>query len=255
MRFTGPPFTFGFALVSMGVKALNINSVVSVGDRVFWMDNENFYAWTGSLQVLPCTVLRYVFDDINLEQARKFFACSNRLFDEILFFYASSSSDEIDRYVKFQYTDNTWDIGTLSRTAWVDSDIHSNPRGAGASGGTELVYVHENTDNDDGSAMDSFIETADFDIEDGNNFMFVSEIIPDIVLSGTDPTVSYVIKTRNYPNDSLATAATATVTSSTQKSDIRCRGRTVTMRVASNAVNTAWTLGDTRLAIRPDGRR
>mgnify|MGYP005811868401 FL=1 len=255
MRFTGPPFTFGFALVSMGVKALNINSVVSVGDRVFWMDNENFYAWTGSLQVLPCTVLRYVFDDINLEQARKFFACSNRLFDEILFFYASSSSDEIDRYVKFQYTDNTWDIGTLSRTAWVDSDIHSNPRGAGASGGTELVYVHENTDNDDGSAMDSFIETADFDIEDGNNFMFVSGIIPDIVLSGTDPTVSYVIKTRNYPNDSLATAATATVTSSTQKSDIRCRGRTVTMRVASNAVNTAWTLGDTRLAIRPDGRR
>ena len=103
--------------------------------------------------------------------------------------------------------------------------------------------------------MDSFIETADFDIEDGNNFMFVTEIIPDIVLSGTDPTVSYVIKTRNYPNDSLATEATATVTSSTQKSDIRCRGRTVTMRIASNAVDTAWTLGDTRLAIRLDGRR
>jgi hypothetical protein len=255
MRFTGPPFTFGFALVSTSITAISINSVVSVGDRVFWMDNENFYAWTGALQVLPCTVLRYVFDDINLDQSRKFFACSNRLFDEVFFFYVSSSAKEIDRYVKFQYTDNTWDIGTLSRTAWVDTDIHKNPRGAGASGATEFIYVHENTENDDGSAMDSFIETADFDLDDGNNFMFVTKLIPDIVLSGTDPTVSYVIKTRSFPSDSLVTEATATVDSSTQKADVRCRGRTAALRIASNALDTAWTLGDTRLEIRQDGRR
>ena len=85
--------------------------------------------------------------------------------------------------------------------------------------------------------------------------MFVSKIIPDIVLSGTDPTVSYVIKTRSFPSDSLVTEATATVDSSTQKADVRCRGRTAALRIASNALDTAWTLGDTRLEIRQDGRR
>jgi hypothetical protein len=255
MRFTGPPFTFGFAMVSNNVSIISPNAAAVVGDKIFWMDRENFYAYTGRLQVIPCTVLRYVFDDVNLDQSRKFFAASNRMFDEVFFFYISSSATEIDRYVKFNYTENTWDIGSLSRTAWVDFGIHSNPRGAGAASGVEVVYVHENTENDDGSAMNSFIESSDFDIEDGNNFQFISKIIPDIVLTGTGAEVDYVLKTRNYPNDSLATEATATITASTQKADVRARGRTATLRVASSTVDTAWTLGDTRVNIRQDGRR
>jgi len=255
MRFTGPPFTFGFALVSNNVSVISPNAAAVIGDKVFWMDRENFYAYTGRLQVIPCTVLRYVFDDINLDQSRKFFAASNRMFDEVFFFYASSSATEIDRYVKFNYTGNIWDIGTLSRTAWVDFGVQSNPRGTGTSDSTKVIYVHEDTENDDGSAMDSFIESADFDIGDGNQFQFINKIIPDLVLTGTDAEVDYIIKTRNYPNDSLATEATATVSASTQKSDVRCRGRTATLRVASSTVDTAWTLGHTRLDIRPDGRR
>tara|TARA_Y100000310_G_scaffold310333_1_gene355434 strand:+ start:2125 stop:4398 length:2274 start_codon:yes stop_codon:yes gene_type:complete len=255
MRFTGPPFTFGFALVSNNVSVISPNAAAVIGDKVFWMDRENFYAYTGRLQVVPCTVLRYVFDDINLDQSRKFFAASNRMFDEVFFFYASSSATEIDRYVKFNYTGNIWDIGTLSRTAWVDFGVQSNPRGTGTSDSTKVIYVHEDTENDDGSAMDSFIESADFDIGDGNQFQFINKIIPDLVLTGTDAEVDYIIKTRNYPNDSLATEATATVSASTQKSDVRCRGRTATLRVASSTVDTAWTLGHTRLDIRPDGRR
>ena len=255
MRFTGPPFTFGFAMVSNNVSIISPNAAAVVGDKIFWMDRENFYAYTGRLQVVPCTVLRYVFDDINLDQSRKFFAAPNRMFDEVFFFYISSSATEIDSYVKYNYTENTWDIGSLSRTAWVDFGIHNNPRGAGSVSGTEAVYVHENTENDDGSAMNSFIESSDFDIGDGNNFQFISKIIPDIVLTGTEAEVDYVLKTRNYPNDSLATEATATITASTQKADVRCRGRTATLRVASSTVDTAWTLGDTRVDIRADGRR
>ena len=255
MRFTGPPFTFGFALVSNNISVISPNAVVSIGDRIFWMDRENFYTYTGRAEVIPCTVLRYIFDDVNLAQSRKFFAGSNRMFNEIFFFYVSSDATEIDRYAKFNYTENTWDIGTLSRTAWVDFGIHDNPRGAGAASSVEYIYNHENTENDDGSAMESFIESADFDIGDGNEFLFINKVIPDIVVSGTDAEVGYVLKTRPFPGDSLVTEASTTVTATTTQANVRCRGRSATLRIASSKTDTTWTLGDTRLNVRPDGRR
>jgi hypothetical protein len=255
MRFVGPPFTFGFAMVSNNVSVLSPNAIASIGDKVFWMDLENFYAYTGRLQTLPCTVLRYVFDDINLDQSRKFFAAPNRLFDEIFFFYVSSSATEIDRYVKFNYTEGTWDIGTLARTAWVDAGIHQKPRGAGLVSGSSFVFIHENAESDDGSAMTSYIESSDFDLQDGNNFMFVSKIIPDIELAGTDAEVSYILKTRDFPSSTAVTEATASVLAATTKADVRARGRTAVLRISSASTTTAWTLGETRLDIRPDGRR
>ena len=255
MRFVGPPFTFSFALVSNNVSTLSTNTIASVGDKVFWMDLENFYAYTGRLQTLPCTVLRYVFDDINLEQTTKFFAAPNRLFDEIFFFYVSSDAVEIDRYVKFNYTEGTWDIGTLSRTAWVDAGIHPRPRGAGIVSDNSYVFIHENGDSDDGSTMNSYIESSDFDLQDGNNFMFVSKIIPDIAITGTDAEVSYTLKTRDFPSEAAVTEATTSVLATTKKADVRCRGRTGILRISSDSITTAWTLGETRLDLRPDGRR
>jgi hypothetical protein len=255
MRFTGPPFTFGFALVANNTSIISPNAVVTVGDRIFWMTRENFYAYTGRLQVVPCTVLRYVFNDINLAQSRKFFAASNRMFDEVIFFYVSSDATEIDRYAKFNYTENTWDIGNLARTAWVDFGIHDNPRASGSASNVEYTYVHENTENDDGSAMSSFIESSDFDIGDGDKFQFISKILPDIAIAGTDAEVGYVIKTRPFPGDTLVTEASATVTATTQQADVRCRGRSASLRIESSKVDTSWTLGATRLTIREDGRR
>jgi hypothetical protein len=255
MRFTGPPFTFGFALVANNTSIISPNAVVTVGDRIFWMTRENFYAYTGRLQVVPCTVLRYVFNDINLAQSRKFFAASNRMFDEVIFFYVSSDATEIDRYAKYNYTENTWDIGNLARTAWVDFGIHDNPRASGSASNVEYTYVHENTENDDGSAMSSFIESSDFDIGDGDKFQFISKILPDIAIAGTDAEVGYVIKTRPFPGDTLVTEASATVTATTQQADVRCRGRSASLRIESSKVDTSWTLGATRLTIREDGRR
>jgi len=255
MRFIGPPFTFGFTLVANNTSIISPNAVATIGERIFWMARENFYTYTGRVEVVPCTVLRYIFDDINLSQSRKFFAGSNQMFSEVFFFYVSSDASEIDRYAKFNYTENTWDIGGLSRTAWVDFGIHENPRAAGSVSSVEYIFNHENTENDDGSAMDSFIESADFDIGDGNEFLFISKLIPDVVISGTDAEVGYVIKTRPFPSDSLVTEASATITSTTQQSNIRCRGRSATLRVSSAKTDTSWTLGDTRLAVRADGRR
>ena len=177
------------------------------------------------------------------------------MFDEVFFFYISSASSEIDRYVKFNYTENTWDIGSLSRTAWVDYGIHDKPRGMGAVGGTEYVYIHETGTSDDGNPMSTFVESGDFDLADGDPFLFISQLIPDIVLSGVSAAVDYTIKTRAYPGDALISEATASVVSDTKKANVRCRGRTAAVKISSSDTQTAWTLGDMRLDMRPDGRR
>ena len=257
MRFTGPPFTFGFSMLANNVSIIGPNAVTTVGDKVFWMDRENFYVYTGRVQTIPCTLLRYVFDDINLEQNFKCFAASNKMFDEVFWFYPSADSTEIDRYVKFNFTENTWDLGTLSRTAWVDYGIHNNPRASGISSDTNFVYVHETGDDNDGLPMTSFIESADFDIGDGEQFMFVSRLIPDIDItsSDADASVNYILKTRNYPGDSLTTNSTNAVKSSTEQAFLRSRSRQIALRIESSTTDITWTMGDLRLDVRPDGRR
>jgi len=257
MRFTGPPFTFGFSMLANNISIIGPNAVTTIGNKVFWMDRENFYVYTGAVQVIPCTLLRYVFDDINLEQSFKSFAASNKMFDEVFWFYPSADSTEIDRYVKFNYSENTWDLGTLSRTAWVDSGVHDNPRASGTASDVNYVYIQELGDSDDGSAMNSFIESADFDLGDGEQFMFVSRLIPDIDITSSDSTasVNYVLKTRNFPGDSLTTNSTNAVTSTTEQSFLRSRSRQATLRIESSASDLTWTLGDLRLDLRPDGRR
>ena len=252
MKFVGPPFTFGFQLLASNISIISPNAGINAKDAVFWMDNENFYVFSGRIDVLPCTVLRHVFEDINLEQRFKFFAASNRLFSEIFWFYVSEDAIDIDRYVKFNYAENAWDIGTLSRTAWNDADIHIKPRGASSN----TIFVHETGCNADESAMTSFIESSDFDIGDGDNFMFVNRILPDIVLGGEGtPAVDYIFKTRNFPNDSLTTDSTNSITASTKQAFLRARGRQGVLRVQSDTSNVDWTLGDTRIDIREDGRR
>ena len=255
MRFVGPPFTFSFTLLASNVSIVGPNAVTSVGDRIFWMDRENFYVYTGKLQVIPCTVLRYVFDDLNLSQNFKFFAASNKMFDEVFWFYVSSESTEIDRYVKYNYTEGTWDIGNISRTAWVDRGIYDNPRGASTVNNTQFIYVHETGNNDDGSPMDSFIESSDFDLGDGNEFMFVNRLIPDVSLNSATSSIQYIFKTRNFPGQDLTTNSTNTVTPSTDQSFLRARSRQAVVRIESNTADVAWTLGDLRLDIRKDGRR
>jgi hypothetical protein len=257
MRFTGPPFTFGFSMLANNISIIGPNAITTVGDKVFWMDRENFYVYTGRVQVIPCTLLRYVFDDINLEQKDKCFAASNRMFDEVFWFYPTADSNEIDRYVKFNFTENTWDLGSLVRTAWVDYGIHNNPRASGTASGTNYTYIHELGDDNDGSAMTAYVESADFDLGDGEQFMFVSRLIPDIDITSSDAeaSVNYILKTRNFPGDSLTTNSTNAVKSTTQQSFLRGRSRQAVLRIESDTTDITWTLGDLRLDIRPDGRR
>ena len=219
------------------------------------MDEDNFYIYEGGVQSLPCTVRAYVFDDFNYSQVYKVFAAKNAKFNEVTWFYCSSSSTEIDRYVTYNYLDKVWHIGTMDRTAWID--IGSSTIAPLAAGTNNYLYDHETGSNADGSAMTAFVESADFDAGDGNQFMFINRIIPDVLFYGssTDPTVTYSIKTRDYPLGTLSVATTASVSSTTGVSYIRARARQMRIRIESTDTDNLWRLGDTRFDIRQDGRR
>tara|TARA_R100000963_G_C4642883_1_gene106561 strand:+ start:50 stop:1897 length:1848 start_codon:yes stop_codon:yes gene_type:complete len=259
MQFIGPPFTFSINLITESVSMVSPQASINANNAIYFMDEDNFYIYEGSIQTLPCSVRAYVFDDFNYGQVYKVFATRNAKFNEVTWFYCSSSSTEIDRYVTYNYLDKVWHIGTMSRTAWIDIGSSTiAPLSAGVSGtGTNYLYDQETGSNADGSALTAYIESADFDAGDGNQFMFINRLIPDIYFYGTsaDPSVTYSIKTRNYPLGTLVTATTASVGSTTGVSNIRARARQMRVRIESTDSDNLWRLGDTRFDIRNDGRR
>ena len=266
MQFVGAPFTFGVNLINENVGLISPNGAVNAPDGVYWMARDGFYKYTGSVQRVPCSVLNYVLDDLNTTQSFKVFAFSNKEFNEIGWFYCSGSSDNVDRYVTYNYLEGVWSIGELARTAWLDEGIFDNPLATEGLSNDSVLYDHESGSDADGSPMDNvFIESGDIDIDQGEQFGFISRIIPDVKFFGSTPTtgqVNFVVKTRNYPGESLSTASTADVTSSTQQSFIRARGRQMVFRLqsdddAATGVRTGfkWRLGANRFDIRTDGRR
>jgi hypothetical protein len=267
MQFIGAPFTFGLNLVNENVGLISPSGMINAPDGVYWMARDGFYTYSGSVKRLVCSVLNYVLDDINTTQSFKTLAFTNREFNEVGWFYCSSSSEEIDRYVTYNYLEGAWSIGNLSRTAWIDDGVFEKPRATGKdSDGDGYVYIHESTDDDDGSPMDNvFIESGDIDIEEGNQLGFVSRIIPDVKFFGTAPTdgqINFVLKTRNFPGESLTTNSTNNITSTTQQAFTRARGRQLVLRVESDddaatgsRTGFKWRLGANRIDIRTDGRR
>mgnify|MGYP003631298899 FL=1 len=260
MQFIGPPYTFGVNLLNKGSGLASPNAAINAAPGVFWMSSDNFYVYNGSVQKLPCTVHSYVFDDINLGQIYKIFAFSTSEFDEVGWFYCSSDSTEIDRYVCYDYTDGVWTYGSLSRTAWLDQGIVNYPRATASS----YLYQHEFGYNDDGSPMTNvYIESADLDIGDGDEFAFISKLIPDVRFLNNSESgqVNFVLKTKDFPGDSLTTSSTNVVSSTTQKKDMRARARQAVIRFESDDDDTSanddvgWRVGATRLEIRGDGRR
>ena len=261
MSFIGPPFTFGLNLINNNTGLISPNGAVTSPGGVYWMGYDNFYVYNGSVQKVPCSVLSYVFDDINSGQAYKIIAYTNNDHDEVGWFYPSSSSEEVDRYVVYDYNDNVWTYGELSRTAWIDEGTVNYPR-ATSNG---YLYEHEFGYNDDGEPMTNvFIESSDFDIGDGEQFAFISRVIPDIKFlnNSSSGKVNIVLKTRNFPGDSLTTNSTSSIASTTQQVHIRSRARQAVLRLESYDGNTdsgnddtGWRLGATRLDVRNDGRR
>jgi len=266
MQFVGAPFTFGVNLINENVGLISPNGFVNAPDAVYWMARDGFYTYNGSVQRLQCSVLNYVLNDFNSNQSFKVTAFTNKEFNEVGWFYPSSSSTEIDRYVTYNYLEGAWSIGELSRTAWLDDGIFEKPRATGKDSSVNYIYIHEDSDDADGSPMNNvFIESGDIDVDDGEKFGFVRKIIPDVKFFGTNSTsgqINFVLKTRNFPGDSLTTNSTNDVTSSTQQNHVRARSRQMVFRAqsdddAATGVRTGfkWRLGANRIEIRPDGKR
>ena len=259
MQFVGPPFTFAINLIDASTGLIGPNAAVNAPGGTFFMSYDSFYVYDGSVRELPCSVLDYVFSDLNTGQVYKIFAFTNKKHSEVGWYYPSASSTENDRYVIYNYLEQIWYYGQLSRTAWLDSGVQSYPQASS----DNYIYQHEFGFNDDGSEMTNvFIESADFDIGDGEQFSFIRRIIPDIKFldSNSNSNINIITKTRNFPGDSLSTDATSNITPTTKQSHIRARGRQAVLRIASNDsdsgnVDVGWRLGSTRLDIKSDGKR
>jgi len=267
MQYLGPPFTFGVTMLSENTTIAGPNCVAAIEDNVYWMGQNEFYVYSGSVQKLPCSVRDYVFSDFNSAQSEKVTCSTNTSFSEIWWFYPSANSDNVDKYVVYNYQQNIWYYGTMQRSAWLDRGVNSNPIAAGLDG---YLYSHE-TGFDDGStnpatAIDAYIQSSQFELSEGNNFSFVSRLIPDITFrtsSASSPSATFTMKARNFPggnfteedDNSVVQTASTPVEQYTNQVFTRLRGRSMTLRVESTELGTGWRLGTPRIDVRSDGRR
>lgn len=267
MQYVGAPYTFTLQTLSADISIAGPNAAVTVNNVTYWMGKEKFYAYSGRVETLPCTVRRYVFNNFNFSQASQVQAGVSERFGEVIWFYPSDGSLFLDRYVIYNYLENIWYYGTLSRSAWLESRVRGKPFAAAYDG---YIYQHEtgldNGETNPPSPINAYIETADFDIDDGEKFTFVQRVIPDIDFEGSVeayPQVTYAIKARNFPGGGFSNEDVRVVSKTveaqidryTTQVWVRLRGRQTAIRIASNTVGVHWQLGATRLDLRPDGRK
>ena len=270
MNFIGPPLTFAVNLINEGAGLIGPKAATNSPRGVYYMSKKGFYYYNGSVQKLPCSVQDYVFSDLDDTQAFKCFAGLNEEFSEIWFFYPSTTDNEteISRYAIYNYEEGSWSIGTLERYSWLAAGVLDKPLAAGEESSTKRIYEHEKGFNDDESAMDGvFVESADIDIADGDRFVFLKRILPDILFvneAGTsqNPAINVVVKRRDFNNQTLSTDSTTQITASSTFGSLRSRARQFVLRFESdddNAVNDRknykWRLGSTRVEVQPSGRR
>ena len=270
MQYIGPPYTFGFNQLGANCGCSGPHAAIDVNGVAFWMGKEAFYVFDGTVKKLPSTVQDYVFEDINLVQSYKIAASLNSQFNEITWFYCSAGSDYVDRCVTYNYLENVWAIGTLSRTAWQDVGAYDYPMATaylrtstantidtiyGLTAGRTMVYQQEFGKNANGDPMTAFITSGYFDIGDGDQMMYMKRFIPDFKDQNGDLTVNLYL--RAYPQASATSSSLDpyVITPTTQKVDTRARGRQIQLKITSDEVDTSWRYGTMRVDIQPDGLR
>ena len=267
IQYLGPPFTFGNSLISTNTTISSPLAAVAVDDMVYWMGEQDFYVYSGQVQKLPCSVRSYVFGNFNKSQSEKVTCGVNSSFSEVWWFYPSASSSTLDRYVVFNYQENSWYYGELTRSSWTDRGISPYPIAAGLDG---YLYYHE-YGSDDGSsnppsAIASYIESSQMSIGAGDSFVFLTKLIPDVTFEGSvspAPSVSMTLEARSYPGAAYTSTKSSTVTRSatvpveqfTNEVMVRLRGRSFAFKINSSDTGVDWRLGTPRVALRPDGRR
>lgn len=266
MTYTGPPDTFGIARIGYGTSIISANAKAAVDDVVYWMGDTTFYVYNGKISQLACTVKDYVFTNMNISQSGKVTCGTNLALGEVIWFYPSGSSTEPNSYVTYNYINDVWYYGTLSRSAWLDFASSNLPI---ATGLDSYLYNHE-TGYDDGSTnpatpIEAYITSSPFEIGDGDSMMFVRQIYPDLTFrdsSATTPSALFTLTAYNYPgagptqpDTAPVSGVTNTITQFTEQVSLRMRGRSATMKISSSDLGVSWRLGVPRFEMRTDGRR
>ena len=284
LQFLGTAEVFGLQLLSSDTNIMGANAYASVNNNVYWMGTDNFFIYDGRVNVLKCPLLRYIFEDINRQQAQLVYGGTNKEFNEVIWFYCSGGATPsltIDRYVVYNYRDDIWYYGQLNRTTWIDAGSNTFP--LATSGG--YIYSHENGPNDGQPlgaaplAISSYIESAFMDIDEGQFYMLTKRVIPDVDFTASQttnpvtgatlvPAVDMSVAVTKFPGAETqttdvagatltrgVTTATGTIDQYTNQVFIRARGRQMNFKISSNTVGTQWQLGDSRVDAKPAGMR
>jgi len=266
LQFVGAPFTFSLVQIGANCGAVGVHSAVDVNGIAYWMSQNAFYLYDGAVKKIPCSVQDYVFEDFSITQQPETFAGVNSEFNEVTWFYASNTSNQINRSVTYNYLEKSWYTSNLARTTWTDYGVYQRPYATkynptdtpttptvkGVTAGASIFYEHEEGVNDDQSAMTAFITSGDFDIQDGQQILSVSRGIPDF--KNQVGTANLTMGFKTYPSDT-GTTISRDVTNTTRFFDLRGRGRQTNVKITSNTLDSDWRYGTLRLDIKPDGGR
>ena len=267
LQFLGTTDVFGLQEYADNISIMSPRAVASAANITYWMGQDKFYAYTGRVETLPCTLRNHVFNDFNLNQAEQVICGTNEQWNEVWWFYPTADSDYNNAYVVYNHLERIWYYGYLARTAWLDNALRFYPQGANTVGAatTGYLYNHENGLNDDTLPMTSFIQSSDFDLDDGDQFMLTRRILPDISFATSTATAAeatLTVRPRNFPGAPVSIdpadaqrVITSSVNQYTDQVFVRARARQMAIKISSDQLGVQWQLGAPRLDARPDGRR
>ena len=269
VQFIGTPFTFGMRQLGANCGLIAQHAAIEVNGRAYWMSEDSFYTYDGVVKKMACSVQDFVFDSLSYTNKNDIAVGLNSAFNEIIWYYPSENATQIDRGVVYNYLENTWYTISLGRTTWLGAYVYEKPiateYGAsltanattilGLTAGASYIYEHESGNNQaDGTAVSAFLTSGSVEIGDGDELMSVSKLVPDFDNLTNNMTATLTLE--QYPQSADTTTTSGTISSTTEKIDVRGRGRAVKIKYETNTVNdTPWRLGSTKLQLRPDGRR
>lgn len=275
LQYLGPPIVWGSQLLADNVSLISDRAMTTAAGVTYWMGEEKFYVYDGRVQTLPCDLRQYVFSDFNLNQAEQVFASTVERFNEVWWFYCSADNNTAspDRYVVYNYLEKIWYYGTMDRTAWIDASIISDFPVAAYN--NQLLYQESGVDDNStgiATAIESYITSSEFDIDDGHNFSFVWRVLPDITFRGSttgSPSATLTLlplqnSGSGYNNPAslggsddgvITRSAVVPVEQFTGQVNIRVRGRQMAMKIESDGVGVMWHLGSPRIDLKQDGRK
>ena len=269
LQYLGTSDVFGLQEYADNISIMSPRAMASASNITYWMGQDKFYAYTGRVEALPCTLRNHVFMNINLYQAGQVVCGTNEQWNEIWWFYPTEDSDYNNAYVVYNHLENVWYYGSMERTAWLDTPTRHWPEAANTSASsgytTGYTYYHENGIDDDGAAMTSYIQSNDFDLSDGEQFMLSRRLIPDVGFDNStsnNPQAVFELRPRNFPGSAYGNdpandqrVIQTAVDQYTNQVFIRARARQMAIKLSSTTVGTQWQFGAPRLDVRPDGKR